>query len=51
MPTLLLPDAVTVTKNAGKLTSKGIELELAATPVKGLQVIYNFDTLMRIIKI
>ncbi len=42
VPTLLLPDAVTVTKNAGKLTSKGIELELAATPVKGLQVNYNF---------
>ena len=41
VPTLLLPDAVTVTKNAGKLTSKGIELELAATPVRGFQVIYN----------
>ena len=42
VPTLILPDAVTITKNAGKLTSKGIELELAATPVKGLQVDYNF---------
>ncbi|MEP7164539.1 MAG: TonB-dependent receptor [Ferruginibacter sp.] len=42
VPTLLLPDAVTVTKNAGELTSKGIELELASTPVKGLQVDYNF---------
>ena len=42
VPTLLLPDAVTVTKNAGELTSKGIEVELASTPVKGLQVNYNF---------
>ncbi len=42
VPTLLLPDAVTITKNAGKLTSNGIELELAATPIKGLQVNYNF---------
>jgi iron complex outermembrane receptor protein len=42
VPTFILPDAITVTRNAGKLTSKGIELELAATPVKGLQVDYNF---------
>lgn len=42
VPTLILPDAITVTKNAGKLESRGIEAELAATPVKGLQLIYNF---------
>lgn len=42
VPSLILPDAITVTKNAGKLTSKGIELELSATPVKGLQFDYNF---------
>ncbi len=42
VPTLILPDAITVTRNAGKLTSKGIELEIAATPLKGLQVDYNF---------
>jgi iron complex outermembrane receptor protein len=42
IPTLLLPDAVTVTKNAGKLTSKGIELELSSTPFKGLRIDYNF---------
>ena len=42
VPTLVLPDAITVTRNAGKLTSKGGELELAATPVKGLQAEYNF---------
>jgi iron complex outermembrane receptor protein len=42
VPTLVLPDAITVTRNAGKLTSKGFEAELAATPLKGLQVDYNF---------
>jgi iron complex outermembrane receptor protein len=42
VPTLILPDAITVTKNTGKLTSKGAELELSAAPAKGLQVDYNF---------
>ena len=42
MPTLVLPDAITVTRNTGKLNSKGAELEIAATPVKGLQLDYNF---------
>jgi iron complex outermembrane receptor protein len=42
MPTLVLPDAITVTRNAGKLTSKGIELEMSSTPVRGLQADYNF---------
>ena len=42
VPTLILPDAVTITKNAGKLSSKGIELEVSAKPVKGLQADYNF---------
>lgn len=42
VPTLILPDAITVTKNAGKLSSKGIELEIAATPLKGFQLNYNF---------
>jgi iron complex outermembrane receptor protein len=42
VPTLILPDAITVTKNAGKLNSKGVELELNATPVKGLAFDYNF---------
>ncbi|HVW97341.1 MAG TPA: TonB-dependent receptor [Mucilaginibacter sp.] len=42
VPTLILPDAITVTKNAGKLNSKGVELELAATLLKGLDVDYNF---------
>ena len=42
VPTLILPDAITVTKNTGKLSSKGAEIELSAAPVKGLQVDYNF---------
>ncbi|MEP6844358.1 MAG: TonB-dependent receptor [Panacibacter sp.] len=42
VPTLILPDAITITKNTGKLTSKGAELEIATTPVKGLQLDYNF---------
>ena len=42
VPTLVLPDAITITRNTGKLNSKGIEMEFAATPVKGLQVEYNF---------
>ncbi len=42
VPTLILPDAITITRNAGKLNSKGAELELATTPVKGLEIEYNF---------
>lgn len=42
VPTLVLPDAITVTRNTGKLNSKGIELELGAKPVKGLELTYNF---------
>ncbi len=42
VPTLILPDAITITKNAGKLNSKGVEVELSATPVKGLEIDNNF---------
>ncbi len=42
VPTLILPDAIIVTKNTGKLTSKGVELELSAAPINGLQLDYNF---------
>ncbi|WP_431200936.1 TonB-dependent receptor domain-containing protein [Mucilaginibacter sp. P25] len=42
VPTLVLPDAITITKNAGKLSSKGIEAEINATPIKGLEFDYNF---------
>lgn len=41
VPTLVLPDAITVTKNAGKLTSTGVDLHVSATPVKDLQFEYN----------
>lgn len=41
VPTLILPEAITVTKNAGKLRSKGAELEVSAIPLKGLSVDYN----------
>jgi iron complex outermembrane recepter protein len=42
VPTLILPDAITVTKNTGKLNSKGIEAELEAAPFKGFELGYNF---------
>jgi iron complex outermembrane receptor protein len=42
VPTLILPAAITVTKNAGKLNSKGAEAEIAATLLRGLDVSYNF---------
>ena len=42
IPTLVLPEAIVITRNAGKLTSKGAELELEATPVTGLDIAYNF---------
>jgi iron complex outermembrane receptor protein len=42
VPTLILPDAVTITKNTGSLVSKGVELEAAATPLKGLELNYGF---------
>jgi iron complex outermembrane receptor protein len=42
VPTLVLPAAITITKNAGSLTSKGMDAELAATVLKGLEATYNF---------
>ncbi|MBC7423350.1 MAG: TonB-dependent receptor, partial [Ferruginibacter sp.] len=42
VPTLILPDAITVTKNTGQLKSSGAELELLAKPVKGIDISYNF---------
>jgi iron complex outermembrane receptor protein len=41
VPTLVLPDAITITKNAGKLESKGAEIEIAALPVRGLEINYQ----------
>ena len=42
VPSLVLPDAITITKNMGKLNSKGIEAELLSNPIKGLTLQYNF---------
>ena len=42
VPTLILPEAITIIRNAGKLTSKGAEMELSATLLKGLKADYNF---------
>jgi iron complex outermembrane recepter protein len=42
VPTLVLPQAITVTRNTGKLNSKGVELEISARPIKGFEVDYNF---------
>jgi iron complex outermembrane receptor protein len=42
VPTLILPDAITVIKNAGNLVSKGFEAELEGLIVKGLQVTGHF---------
>ncbi len=41
VPTLVLPDAITVTRNTGKLNNWGAEAEIAASPVKGLDLLYN----------
>ncbi len=41
VPTLVLPDAVTITRNTGKLTSKGIESEVSAAPVEGLMLMHS----------
>ena len=42
VPTLILPDAITITKNAGELRSKGIELETGASFFKGFEITYIF---------
>jgi iron complex outermembrane recepter protein len=42
IPTLVLPQALTITKNAGSLTNFGAELETSVFLIKGLQADYNF---------
>ncbi len=42
VPTLILPAAITIVRNAGKLESKGAELELAVKPFQGLEADYSF---------
>jgi iron complex outermembrane receptor protein len=41
IPTLILPEAITVIKNAGGVTSKGFEAEIQALPLTGLEVTYH----------
>ncbi len=41
VPTLVLPEGLVLTRNAGKLTSKGAEIELAIKPLKDLEINYN----------
>ncbi|MCE2655943.1 MAG: TonB-dependent receptor [Sediminibacterium sp.] len=41
VPTLVLPDAITIIKNSGVLNSKGIEAEIMYTPAKGIMIQYN----------
>ena len=41
VPTLILPEAIVITRNAGELKSKGVELELFSTLAKGLEVSYT----------
>ena len=41
VPTLVLPDAITIIKNTGVLNSKGIEAEIMYTPAKGIMIQYN----------
>ncbi len=42
VPTLVLPEAITVTRNAGELESKGFEVEISTTPIPNFQIDYNF---------
>lgn len=41
VPTLILPDAITVIKNAGGLTSRGFEAELQGLVLPGLELTYH----------
>jgi iron complex outermembrane recepter protein len=42
VPTLVLPEAVTIIRNAGKLRNTGFELTARAIPTKGLTAGYQF---------
>ncbi|RYY55974.1 MAG: TonB-dependent receptor [Chitinophagaceae bacterium] len=41
VPTLVLPDALTITRNAGRLESRGIEASVEVLAAKGLSLTYN----------
>ncbi len=42
VPALILPDAIVITRNTGKLRSKGIEIETDFLPVKGVRMGADF---------
>lgn len=42
VPTLVLPDAITVTRNTGRLNSRGAEADVAAVVLRGLELDYHF---------
>ncbi|RRN76567.1 TonB-dependent receptor, partial [Pseudoxanthomonas sp. SGD-10] len=42
VPTLVMPEALTLIKNAGELSSKGLEAELSALLLRGLDFDFNF---------
>jgi iron complex outermembrane recepter protein len=42
VPTLILPDAITVIRNTGELKTTGVEAELTVAPVRGLSIECNF---------
>ena len=44
VPSLILPDAITITKNTGQLSSQGVEAELMFIPTKGVLLQYAFGT-------
>jgi iron complex outermembrane receptor protein len=41
VPTLIMPDGVIITRNTGKLNSKGLEVELQALLAPGLEIKYD----------
>jgi iron complex outermembrane receptor protein len=41
VPTLILPDAITVTRNAGRLKSRGFDADFKAMILPGLEAVYN----------
>lgn len=42
VPTLVLPDAITLIRNTGKMVSRGMELEGSILPMAGWQIDYAF---------
>lgn len=42
VPVLVMPEAIVVTRNAGELRSKGVELELSSQLARGLAAAYTF---------